>query len=260
MQKISLTGHSHSRDTLKKKKKQAPVDLSKSVERLSRSNSSGNSSGDKNFKYALYDDIENCTFRPNLKHTDGGESGGSGTAAEDSKSNFIDRQEAFERKRRSDQELSAGKNDYDATIDKKFCPACGAKQSFDDVKEKRKKCNMCQVEYRPKLAWGAVKDDFFCRQNDSFVRGGESLKQAERTVLKAERTSTREKFDAATGAIVVEDFTIGDGVWTPAAEREFFDRMKISSDKKEAKLKKLEHSLYGACKPKSLHYHHLNKK
>ena len=49
-----------------------------------------------------------------------------------------DRQEAQERSRRMEQELAIGKSNYDKIIDKKQCPSCGAKQSYDEVKEKRK--------------------------------------------------------------------------------------------------------------------------
>ena len=48
------------------------------------------------------------------------------------------RQEAQERSRRQEQEQAIGKADYDKMIDKKQCPSCGAKQSYDEVKEKRK--------------------------------------------------------------------------------------------------------------------------
>jgi uncharacterized protein YbbK (DUF523 family) len=48
------------------------------------------------------------------------------------------RQEAQERSRRQEQEQAIGKAEYDKMIDKKMCPSCGAKQSYDEVKEKRK--------------------------------------------------------------------------------------------------------------------------
>ena len=38
-----------------------------------------------------------------------------------------------------------GKAGYDALVDKKQCPNCGAKQSYDEVKEKRKECPNCKV-------------------------------------------------------------------------------------------------------------------
>ena len=50
----------------------------------------------------------------------------------------LHRQEAQERSRRQEQDLAIGKADYDKLIDKKQCPSCGAKQSYDEVKEKRK--------------------------------------------------------------------------------------------------------------------------
>ena len=51
---------------------------------------------------------------------------------------FYYRQEAQERTRRTELDLAIGKAAYDKIIDKKQCPVCTAKQSYDEVKEKRK--------------------------------------------------------------------------------------------------------------------------
>ena len=41
------------------------------------------------------------------------------------------------------------------------CPECGAKQSYDEVKEKRKFCPNCRVEYCAQLSWAKVSNKFF---------------------------------------------------------------------------------------------------
>jgi hypothetical protein len=54
-----------------------------------------------------------------------------------------------ERARREDLLFQIGKKEYDAIVDKKRCPKCGAKKSYDEVKEKKKLCPNCKVLYCP---------------------------------------------------------------------------------------------------------------
>jgi ribosomal protein S27AE len=95
-------------------------------------------------KYTLYDEVENCTFRPKLTSSTA-ESKGGAREDGDEKNNFIQRQEATARNRREELDFKMGQADYAAKIDKKECPVCGAKQSYDEVKEKRKQCPNCRV-------------------------------------------------------------------------------------------------------------------
>ena len=102
---------------------------------------------DPKMRYTLLDEAENCTFRPKLTSSTE-ESGGRkrGGDNDDEKSSFIVRQEATERGRREELEFSMGQAKYDAVVDKKQCPKCTAKQSYDEVKEKRKPCPTCKVQ------------------------------------------------------------------------------------------------------------------
>ena len=107
---------------------------------------------DPTLRYATFDDAKECTFQPCItgdkkkkkKNNDEDEDEKRG---EDSKFAFINRMEAEERSRRDELEFAMGKAKYDALVDKKTCPRCGAKQSYDEFKEKRKSCVHCNVEY-----------------------------------------------------------------------------------------------------------------
>lgn len=107
---------------------------------------------DPTLAYSTFDDAKECTFRPKIsgkatkkrenKDNDDGR-------VEDTKYSFINRQEAEERNRRDQLDFKMGQANYDALVDKKACPQCGNKQSYDEFKEKRKMCGNCRVEYAP---------------------------------------------------------------------------------------------------------------
>ncbi len=199
---------------------------------------------DRAKKYALYEDAENCTFRPKIKKNANTESGAEGAA----KSNFIDRQEATEKSRVDEIEQSRGKKEYDAIVDKKFCPRCGAKKSYDDVKENRKKCNNCNIEYTTKIAWNKVKNDFYKRQHDQLLHKDQHRQELAQTLQHEEKIGYRTKFDWNKEKIVVEyvDFSKSTLTWDEEVEQEFYERMRTMDLKKQAKLKKLEQDLYGS--------------
>ena len=67
-------------------------------------------------------------------------------------------------KRRKTEELS-GKAAYDALVDKKHCPKCGAQQKYDEVREKKKECPACKAVYRYKVDWARVSKEFFDTNN-----------------------------------------------------------------------------------------------
>jgi hypothetical protein len=47
---------------------------------------------------------------------------------------FLSRQEGEERKRREELKFLQKELDYNARLDKKVCPSCGAVQSYDEVR------------------------------------------------------------------------------------------------------------------------------
>lgn len=107
---------------------------------------------DPTLAFATFDDAKECTFQPRIsgkarKLKKRGEEDEDEKEREKDRFAFINRQEAEERNRRDELQFQMGKADYDAKVDKKTCPRCGAKQSFDEFKEKRKNCVHCNVEY-----------------------------------------------------------------------------------------------------------------
>lgn len=119
------------------------------------------SRADPTLTFSRYDDAKECTFQPRI--TGGKQAKGRGSkrgndddddnGAKEDKFAFLNRQEAEERNRRDEIEFQIGKANYDARVDKKACPQCGAKQSYDEFKEKRKSCVICNVEYCSKVRY-----------------------------------------------------------------------------------------------------------
>ncbi|KAG5190614.1 hypothetical protein JKP88DRAFT_266835 [Tribonema minus] len=52
---------------------------------------------------------------------------------------------------------------YALVLDKRQCPRCGATQSYDEFKEKRKQCPNCHEAYRRPRVWAAVRRRFLAR-------------------------------------------------------------------------------------------------
>ncbi|KAG3199167.1 hypothetical protein PC128_g5493 [Phytophthora cactorum] len=126
-------------------------------------------------KFATDDEEQHCRFRIRKKTqrtTDSSRDDFDGGG--DSGQSFISRMEAAERNRQKKLALSRGENDYDARLDKKACPKCGLPQSYSEFKDKKKKCQMCGVEFRFLNAWGDIEHSFTSRMAET------SRAQAER--------------------------------------------------------------------------------
>jgi ribosomal protein S27AE len=59
-----------------------------------------------------------------------------------------------------------GEEAYKTVLDKRQCPQCTAVQSYDEVKEKRKLCPNCNVEYQRPRVWAAVRKRFLQRLHE----------------------------------------------------------------------------------------------
>ena len=159
---------------------------------------------------------------------------------------FILRQEANERKRIIEREFQKGKKDYDALVDKKYCPNCKATQSYDEVKEKRKNCPNCQIPYAFKTDWSKVQNQFYKRQNDAYVNHLRALELKKKEVVDKERKSMRLQVDHETGEIFTVEGDYGhDLKWTRDVEDDFFTRMEESETKRQMNIKKLDEEIYG---------------
>jgi hypothetical protein len=174
--------------------------------------------------------------------------GGGGKGAAKGKYSFIERQEAVERSRADRQALTAAKASYDALIDKKFCPKCKAKQSYDDVKEKRKKCNNCRVDYVTQIEWNKVKREFYNRQQKQIEDGERFRKKLAQEIEKEEMKGYKPVYDKEKGKIVMQAVDYSQQVhqkWNQAMEADFNGRMREVLAKKTMKVKQLEDELYG---------------
>ena len=167
--------------------------------------------------YARYEDAKECTFKPKTKKRDNGENRG------EEKDNFIDRMEAKQRQKVDSLEAQMGKAAYDAIIDKKVCPTCGSKQSFDEYKEKRKKCQICNVEYRSKLTWAQVGRGFLDKH-----RKEQEIAEMKRKKMQEDEILAQKKFSEKYAQ------------WTPELEKEFFARMDEALAARDRNLKQVE--------------------
>ena len=83
-------------------------------------------------------------------------------------------------------EESIGQRDYNAKIDKRYCPKCGAQQKYDEVVEKKKKCPVCNVTYMPKISWAQVGSGFFDKNKVAVEKMYEKLHNPEIDMRRAE--------------------------------------------------------------------------
>jgi hypothetical protein len=197
---------------------------------------------DREKKFSLFDDAKECTFHPKVKKNAYTETRNDDDGPK--KSNFIERQEASERSRVDRLDVDKRKSDYEAVLDKKYCPKCGAKQSYDDIKEKRRKCNNCHIEYKTKIAWNNVKNNFYKRQQDTLVNIEKKVEKISLQVEQQEKRGLRER--VKNGTIVYEevDYSGNDAKWDDEMEYDFFERSKLMAHKKALHLKKIEDEMY----------------
>jgi hypothetical protein len=202
---------------------------------------------DPTLKYSTLSDAKECTFRPciagkaHAKKKRGGEDDDG--PKEDAKYGFISRQEAEERNRRENLTFEMGKAKYDALIDKKACPECGAKQSYDEVKEKRKVCPNCRVEYCPQLSWAKVSQRFFRKGAQYAERAEAKLEVVKRELQEDFQCSERKVFDQATGRVLTVR-SDGKAVLTADQKAEFYRRLEEEKTQRETNLALLTKQLY----------------
>lgn len=217
--------------------------LRTSMDQLCRSNrdykKSEEDKQDPSTKFGLYDEATNCTFKPKLIYNPNLEI--NRRTDQEAKSSFIDRQDGIERARREDLMFEIGKKDYDALLNKKYCPNCGGYQSYDEFKERKKKCQKCNIEYRSKLTWGQVEKKFLKKEKDFVKRIHDHREHLIQEIDKEQTTMTLKSFDSDTGKIVNVQKSCREQEikWNDSIGEEFFARMEEKLSKREEKLKKL---------------------
>ena len=143
--------------------------------------------------YCTLDDAKHCTFHPRLRKPR--ETADRDEDVEAKESDFLGRMEAAERNRRKQLQRTREEKDYNAVLDKKYCPNCGNAQSYDEVMQKRKKCPSCETQYRSKLRWGDVQHEFFARTEENETRRKENLNKLEAQEKCAFRMTERLMYD-----------------------------------------------------------------
>ena len=203
---------------------------------------------DPTLRYSLYDDAKECTFKPKIH---GKKKLSSDSDAKESERNrFIDRQEAEERHRREDLEDRIGKAAYEASLDKKYCPSCGAKQSYDEVKDKRKECPNCKVEYKRKIVWEQIQSNFFKKGKDYAIIEAENkkklIKEIEREELeKIERTV----YDSKTGKVITVHGADMKSLKWEEVKDDFYERLEEFQKEREKTLLEIKKKVTPSFKP-----------
>lgn len=75
--------------------------------------------------------------------------------------------------------------------DKRCCPRCLTPQSYSEYKDKKKRCQMCGVEFRVLQAWGDVGQDFIARMSDATVAKAEKQELIRAQVMQQETSAHR---------------------------------------------------------------------
>ena len=216
-----------------------------SIDRLLRPKSTVNQNDKAECKYGLYDELENCTFHPKIHKYRNSESKSNDN--DKSKSLFYDRQDAMYKSHINELNDTIGKTNYDKFLTQKFCPNCHSKQSYDEVKERRKKCSNCNIDFCSKLSWNKISNKFF-KSQENFIKKLKDKK--ENLIIELENESKLIKiksFNKKTGkieTILKENYGMSHNIiWTDEIENDFFDRLNEFHEKKQEKLKLLENEI-----------------
>lgn len=199
---------------------------------------------DRTLVYALYDDAKECTFKPQVKSNTNLQNNDSNNDAKsdgkDSIAVFLERQAVKEIDRWSKIDHKKGMSDYDAILDKKYCPLCGVVQTYDQVINKEKKCINCRVEYQPKLTWQtAIKQnrEGKIKLQQRAIHNEEQQKKREQEDYV--KSTERQVYDRDTGKIVTVS-SINTTKWTKHVEQKFFDKLHNDFLRSEEKKKVVE--------------------
>lgn len=108
---------------------------------------------DKEWKYLLYEEAEECTFKPKLHAYTNSENKSTGNSSKPKDiriKEWLASVETKERTRRTMMEKEIGERDYKAMNNKKWCPICQKTQTYDEYAADKKKCSECKVSFRYK--------------------------------------------------------------------------------------------------------------
>jgi hypothetical protein len=208
---------------------------------------------DPTLKFMLLEEAKECSKKPFKSkrwaestaqpNDDDDEAKGSGGKS-GSVPSFVARMDGQERNRRHEMQFTIAKKAYDARLDRKECPQCHSKQSYDEVVNKRNKCSVCEIEFKPKLTWAKVSKQFNNRNKEYAIKSKELhakiIKQVEN-----EKKPKHHAFNPKTGKveeIVAEPKSTR---WDDNMEKSFFDRMEEKLELRDDRLEQVEAESFG---------------
>lgn len=223
--------------------------MTASIDRLTGSTRGAKPTARPKHVYASYDEMKNCTFKPKIRrraadrgNDSSGDEGETKSKAASSKAAFVDRQAQDERKRRSAVEHRRGKEAYDAIVDKKFCPRCTAKRSYDEYREKKKRCSNCNVEFTSKVVWTQRMGTEFFKRDHEFIKLKDDHVEKLRDKVIEDLTSYEGRtYDEETGRLVStrQNLFSNSLRWDSETKAEFEERLEACNQKKEERFEKI---------------------
>lgn len=212
-------------------------------------------------KFASFDEMKNCTFQPRLrnKRSEAASKAAADSDEEQSKAKeaassgaFIDRQVMDERRRVAQREHKKGQAEYEAQVDKKYCPQCGGKRSYDEYKEKKKNCGVCNIPYANKIVWNnKMMHRFFDRDKMFADKMQAKQKELQKSLELKLRTYETQRFDDETGHMetVRENQFESNLQWDAETEAEFLERLETANKKKEERFNKIVQEMTYSFQP-----------
>lgn len=145
-------------------------------------------------RFTSEEDAKNCRFKPKIsrksrnmvKHADNPDA-------------FIYRMEAANYAHRNDLERRRAEEEYNARVDKKECPNCHVPQTYAEVEKNSKKCERCDLYYRPKKTWAEVQDSFLNRLETTQVDKAVKVKKLQDKLDRQLKIKKKRVYDPETG-------------------------------------------------------------
>ena len=202
---------------------------------------------DPTLEYFLLEEARECARKP-FKSKPWAESNRASNDDEakdsDATNSFIARMDGMERNRRQEMVYKSLKQEYDARLDRKMCPICESYQSYDEVINKRNKCSVCDVEFKPKLTWGQVSKNF-TKRNKEYVQKSQDIKKKIIEDVQNEQKPKIHAFNPTTGKVEEIIAEPKKTRWNEDMEKQFFDRMEEKLEQRDEGLKKIEADSFG---------------
>lgn len=158
---------------------------------------------------------------------------------------FYDRQDAAARRAQEARTLAAQEAAFQAEPVKKFCPKCGAAQTFQDWAAGIARCQKADCNgalFRPKRVWSEVQASFLARWEAFNKRKDANLTALDKATLPPFKLLSRTVFDKETGDMVEEpiEYAHWDEVEEGFFERqnEALERIKARDELAEAEARK----------------------